>query len=340
MRKYCEENERMKRLYFRHLRHADGKDGATIDKVAAALARFEASSRYKPFRAFHIDQAVALKAELAKAKNPKTGKPLSKATASATLRSVKAFFQWLSYQSGYKSRIRLPDTEYFNLSAKDEAVAHACRETPFPSMDQALHAFRQMPAGGDIEMRNKALLAFLILTGVRVAAAASLKLKHIDLVEGQIFQDAREVHTKGSKTIYTTLFPVADDVRDCFDRWVVHLRETMLFGSDDPLFPKTAVSNTASQAFAATGVKRAHWATAAPIRKIVGDAFEAGGLPRFGPHTFRRTLEQWGATRYVTPEAFKAFSQNLGHESVLTTFTSYGQVSRARQAEIIKSASE
>jgi hypothetical protein len=38
-----------------------------------------------------------------------------------------------------------------------------------------------------------------------------------------------------------------------------------------------------------------------------------------------------------TPEEFKAWSQNMGHEGVLTTFTSYGEVSRERQARIIRS---
>ena len=34
------------------------------------------------------------------------------------------------------------------------------------------------------------------------------------------------------------------------------------------------------------------------------------------------------------PEEFKAWSQNLGHEGVLTTFYSYGEVQQGRQAEI------
>jgi hypothetical protein len=34
-------------------------------------------------------------------------------------------------------------------------------------------------------------------------------------------------------------------------------------------------------------------------------------------------------------ESFKA-SQNLGHENCLTTFSSYGQIPPARQAEIIR----
>jgi hypothetical protein len=38
-----------------------------------------------------------------------------------------------------------------------------------------------------------------------------------------------------------------------------------------------------------------------------------------------------------TPEDFKAWSQNLGHEEVLTTFYSYGEVPVQRQSEIIRS---
>jgi hypothetical protein len=36
-----------------------------------------------------------------------------------------------------------------------------------------------------------------------------------------------------------------------------------------------------------------------------------------------------------TPEQCKAWSQNLGHEGVLTTFYSYGAVGSRRQGEII-----
>ncbi|KQW46708.1 MULTISPECIES: hypothetical protein [unclassified Roseateles] len=45
---------------------------------------------------------------------------------------------------------------------------------------------------------------------------------------------------------------------------------------------------------------------------------------------------QLGETICQSPEDFKAWSQNLGHEGVLTTFYSYGTVSGRRQGEIIK----
>jgi hypothetical protein len=39
-------------------------------------------------------------------------------------------------------------------------------------------------------------------------------------------------------------------------------------------------------------------------------------------------------------EEFKAWSQNLGHEGVLTTFYSYGDVQEGRQVDIIKQFKE
>jgi integrase/recombinase XerD len=47
-------------------------------------------------------------------------------------------------------------------------------------------------------------------------------------------------------------------------------------------------------------------------------------------------LVHFGEERCKTPEEFKAWSQNLGHEKVLTTFLSYGAVGYQRQSEIMR----
>jgi hypothetical protein len=54
------------------------------------------------------------------------------------------------------------------------------------------------------------------------------------------------------------------------------------------------------------------------------------------PHSFRNTLALLGGQICKSPEQYKAWSQNLGHENVLTTFSSYGDVAGHRQAEIIR----
>ena len=83
-----------------------------------------------------------------------------------------------------------------------------------------------------------------------------------------------------------------------------------------------------------------HCRDAGAIRRIFRRSFEAAGLPYFNPHSFSNTLTLLGEKLCTTPEALKTWSQNLRHEHVLTTLTSYGAVSRESQAEILKELSE
>jgi hypothetical protein len=48
------------------------------------------------------------------------------------------------------------------------------------------------------------------------------------------------------------------------------------------------------------------------------------------------TLVHLGMNDRLSPEQMKAISQNIGHGHVLTTLTSYGEVSYQRQGEIIR----
>ena len=118
--------------------------------------------------------------------------------------------------------------------------------------------------------------------------------------------------------------------------WVNYLRQEKLWGVDDPLFPATKIVVGASRHFEVSGLERKHWRSAGPIRKIFKDAFAGAGLPYFNPHSFRKTLAQLGEKLCRTPEQFKAWSQNLGHKKVLTTFSSYGEVAAERQRDIIR----
>ena len=336
MTKHNARNTRIKREYFDYLKEAMRRDEASIDAVAKALSRFEQANGHKDFRKFQREQAKAFKRRLDKETNARTGKPLARATVHSTLSALRAFFIWLAGQPGYKSKIAFADADYFNLSEKDVRIAKAKRHKPVPTLEQVHHVLSTMPAATDIEKRNRALVAFAILTGARDGALASFKLKHVNLAGGVVDQDARDVCTKASKSFSTWFFPVGGDALEIFSGWCQHLRDELLWSEGDPLFPKTQVVRGAAGGFEADGLTRDHWSNAGPIRKIFREAFEAAGLPYFNPHSFRDTLVQLGERTCTTPETFKAWSQNLGHERVLTTFTSYGQVTPQRQAELIR----
>ena len=149
-------------------------------------------------------------------------------------------------------------------------------------------------------------------------------------------QDAREVRTKHAKTFTTWFFPVGDDIRQIVIAWIEFLREQKGFGLDDPLFPKTKVANGDDLLFRAVSIDREPWSNANPVRGIFREACGRAGLPYFNPHSLRNTLVQIAYEQRLDAEAFKAWSQNLGHESCLTTFSSYGTLPPGRQAEIMR----
>ena len=142
--------------------------------------------------------------------------------------------------------------------------------------------------------------------------------------------------TKFSKTFDTFFFPVGEEVRQIVTEWVRFLREEKLWGNDDPLFSATRVVLGTTRQFEAEGLEWTHWSTASPIRGIFRAPFESVGLPYFHPHSLRKTLARLGEQVCQSPEEFKAWSQNLGHEQVLTTFMSYGKVATERQGELIQ----
>lgn len=334
-------NERIKQTYFLFLKEADQKADSTIDGIRKAILRFEEYTGFKDFKTFNKEQAIAFKKHLANMKAERTGKPISKSTMLSTINALQAFFKWLAYQKGYKSSVHIPDIEYFNMSEKEIRMAKSPGFKEFPTLEQIKTVISCMPETTDIEQRDRALLAFTILTGMRDSAIASLSLKHIDLSRDPVLvrQDPNEVKTKFSKRIETYFFPVGDDLRDIALDWIKYLKEEKLYGQNDPVFAQTKIGHNENQSFEVQGIEPVHWSNATPIRKVFKEAFARAGLKYYSPHLFRNTLADYGQKVCKTPEQLKAWSQNLGHENVLTTFTSYGNIDPHRQGEVIKGLS-
>jgi integrase len=321
-------NERIKRLYADFLKHADGKAEQTIRQVEKAIQRYEAFTAQADFGAFNQQRARAFKEELA-------GQNLAKATILSTLTSLKRFFGWLAVQPGYRSRISPSEVEFLSLSDKDIRAAKAPADRAIPTLEQVLHVVELMPADTAIEKRNRALVAFIAITGTRDGAAITLRLKHFDPARNLVIQNPNEVKTKFSKRICAFLLPVDDGLKTIFLDWCQYLRTGLLFGNDDPLFPKTEMAPDENDCFKANGLSREFWANASPVRDIFKAAFQAAGLSYYSPHTVRHMLMQIAYQRKLTPAQLKAWSQNLGHESLLTSLTSYGNLPPEEQGRLI-----
>jgi len=335
MIKYNPNNERVKREYYEYQKEANRKSTSTIDNIRKAIDRYEQFMDFADFKGFKKQKAVAFKKHMAQTMAKGSGKLLSKATLNSTLRHLKDFFKWLAYQRGFK-RIDVREIEYFNLSEKEAREARVKNLKKYPSLEQISAVLATMPSDSDVNRRDRALIAFTALTGIRDGALASLKLKHIKLDQDLVEQKPGEVKTKFSKTIYTHFFPVGDEIRRIVIEWVKYLREEMLYNDDDPVFPRTKMCHNENLEFQPDGLEPFHWHSAGQIRKVFKTAFASAGIEYYTPHSFRNTLVRLGEKVCRTPEEFKAWSQSLGHEQVLTTFTSYGRIDEHRQGELLK----
>jgi len=96
-------------------------------------------------------------------------------------------------QPGYRSRIRYSDADYFRLPEKDERAARTSNDRPVPTPEQIESVLEHCPTATVLDRRNRVMIAFTWLTGVRDGALISPKLEHVDLAQQRVNQDPREV---------------------------------------------------------------------------------------------------------------------------------------------------
>jgi integrase len=328
-------NDRLKRDYLVWLREAKQRSPATVDQVRHAIDRFEAYIQFKGFETFNREQAMGFKHVLMETDAVRSGKPMSLSTVHHILQANKDFLAWLHNRSGFRRAISLHDIAYLNLSRGEERQARTSKPKDYPSVEEFRRAIMAMPGASTLERRDRAVMALLLQTGIRDAALTGVKMRDVDIRRNFVFQDPRHAPTKFRKPIDSFLFSFGEDVDGIFFDWIRFLQSDRKFGPDDPVFPKTLVGPGQDQSFAALGIGREHWADAGAVRRIFREAFARIGLSFTQPHSARNTLVQYAYQQKFSAEQMKALAQNLGHESPLTTFGSYGPLTRERQGEVI-----
>jgi integrase/recombinase XerD len=330
MRNVNSKNERIKRRYREYLANARGRDEKTIRQYESALHRFEETTKGADFKA--IDRAAALRF-----KSSLVNAELAPSTRLTILRHVQNFFLWLAEQNGCR-KINRDSIEYLRLTDKETRAASAKSDRPYPSLKEMELLLDRMPSETNVQKRDRALIAFLTITGIRDGALISLKLKHVNIDKRVVTQNPREVATKASKRIDTFFFEFSARAIEIFEDYVDMLRDVLLFSDDAPLFPKTALAVDSEFGFTKGDLMRGHWANAGPIQNIVRRECQSAGLTSYTPHSFRKMIVAECYKRDLSHEEMKAISQNLGHEELTTTINSYGKVGVERQGDLIRRA--
>lgn len=337
MSKIKDKNERIKRKYLNWLTGAQGFSEKSITSVEKAIWKYEEFSNEADYAEFNHKTAELFKKFLMTHKNQKSKKALSVRSQYHLLRHVRNFFTWLSGQIGYKSRISSYDVQYLQLSKKDRKIATSASLPKYPTLEQ-IKQLCSFPVNNEIDQRDRALIAFTALTGMRDQAIVTLPIGCFDPDKMMVSQlPTKGVQTKFSKEIYTTLFNIDKLLVEHFLKWLEYLKKVKHFGNEDPIFPSTELGFVSENHYAFTpiGINKDFWANTNPMRKIFKERSKQTSVPYFTPHKFRHFLINESQKHMTSIEQLKALSQNLGHENISTTFHGYGAIDTYRVNELV-----
>ena len=331
MTKVTYKNEQLKREFFEHLRGAEGFAEASVSKFAEAITQWQTFTDNEDFGSFDKTQATDFRQWLKTRETKTEAGKLSLVSQYNYLRRLKRFFTWLSGQPEYRNKVLKNEIEFLRLSKGDARIARAGTTRAMTSFDEAKKIIETIAATNEIDMRDRAMICFALTTGCRIFAIVSLRMKNFDKERLLIHQNPGDgVHTKNSKTILTTFFPIGwNEPERYFIEWFEYL-ERKGFGPNDPIFPAT-LHNAGSVQYSKEQVGNTFWNGTDAARKIFEKRCRDAGVPYFHPHSFRHLIVSMMSKTRLTEEEKRAISLNLGHENVGTTFGSYGYGSMSEE---------
>ncbi|MBA4375687.1 MAG: hypothetical protein C0401_05885 [Anaerolinea sp.] len=303
----CKDSLKRKWAYMRHfLEYACGAGFNSLDNLSVTFPNY-----------------------LEKARNDNKTVRLSPVTIRRNLLEVRDFYRWamLYKTKKYKkvspiwlstlrisksrfNRAGLPDREYYSL----EDTLKLCKFNPDSLIDK----------------RDRATVALLYLSSMRISATTSIKVHSIDLDSMTIYQNPADgVKTKNNKSMETILLPI-DELLEVIKDWYEKIVNEL--GKNGLWYPSLSTDGLRFS-------NQENIGSIASRNKSLRDGVKRlcfrAGLEYFAPHKFRRGHGVYAVKHSNNFEEFQAYSQNMGHEDPGTTFKYYSKLSNNDIRDII-----
>jgi integrase/recombinase XerD len=343
MTKVIYQNELRKREFFQYLKGAEGFDETSINMFAEAIDQWQVFTKNEDFINFNKTKAGEFVSWL-KTRGSKTPSgQVSLATQHNYFRRIKRFFRWLSDQPKYR-KILKSDIDFMRLSKKENRIATSGTKKRIPTLEEFKKIIESIEIKNEIDKRDRAMICLTLITGMRVSALVSLRMKSFDKASEIFGQNPADgVKTKASKRITTTFFSIGwNNAEQYFKEWYEYL-EAKGFQPDDPIFPATLnLLGSGDNSYSRDSVSKGFWSGTGGARKIFEKRCKNAGLHYFNPHSLRHSIVSILSKMKLTEEEKKAISLNLGHSDIGTTFGSYGygSMSDEKAIDVVKSLKE
>ncbi len=242
---------------------------------------------------------------------------------------ARSFFEWcrLHKQVRYK---RLPQVWIETIRpGRSSGIQSELYERPYYSPDEVRKLVNFSPERL-IDERDRAAVAFVFLSGMRVSAFVSLPIRCVDIDRGEVNQFPSEgVKTKNSKAAKTFLLPISD-LREISLSWYRKVKSEL--GKDALWYSSLSTDGMEWASLKELGsAESRRMSFSRGLKRL---SFRAGVVYK-SPHKLRNGHGVFGVKAAKTIEEFKAFSQNMMHESMEITDRLYGKLASNDIKEVI-----
>lgn len=321
------------RIIYEWQKLAGRHDEKTVDRHLAAIRYCERTTKGKAFDRFTAEDACRVRDDLKRRAKPDAPDHLSSSSIRHIVSHLRAFFEWLFKQDGFKRLPRdLPD--YFQLPKAILAAAVRTKVKEYPTLAEAEDMLRQMPSKSLRDHRARSIFAIAFLGGQRADTIVSLKFEHVDIANGRICQDASALRAKNGKSLNVVWFPIPVLFAEVITAWK-ELLAARGFRDGDALFPDLKWLERDARASSGDRQPIAVMST----KHAVTDAFVTASRGRemhYTPHSAKHTLAAERDTRQLTRVERKAWSENLGHENEQITETRYGKLTEEQRINALE----
>ena len=311
----------------------NGVDDTRRAKLSAAN-KLEKSIGHKNLAEIVPDDITNFREEVYNSTNKNTGEPLKLDSIISILSNAAEFVGWL-IKKKYLIDENLVD--YFNLSrdqklTRDKSVRYHYHDYP-----TILKLFNSIDDSTEKGRRNKFLIAFLFLTGIRITAFLTLTLKCIDLEKREVYQHtSKGVKTKYRKSFESIIFNFDDDLLDYVYDYIKFLRLDKGFGDNDPVFPKLLSDfNNIETEFSPEILSNKPYNESSIIGKVLEEVSLNAKVEYYSAHTLRHSAIFYTLKCLTNSEELKAVSMHFGHDEIKVILISYANFVPEKVYEIL-----
>lgn len=320
------------RIIFAWLNYAGRYDVKTKDRHLAAIRYFETLTSGKPFCKLSILDVSKVREDLKRRSDVTALDHFSSSSIRHTVSHLMAFLNWLMKQEGFR---RLPKDlpDYLKLPKAVLAAAIPTKRKVYPTLLEAEALLNTMPSKFLVDHRARAIFALAFLGSLRADTLVSLRIKHFDIENRLILQDASKVRAKGGKSLKIRWFPIQKSFEAVVLEWA-NVLVGLGFRSEDALFPAVKFLKHQFGSLEHSREPIPVMSSFYAVTKAFAIACRDNKI-KFTPHAGKYTI---GAERHVRPLTQlqrKAWSQSMGHENEQTTERYYGKLPDERCIEVM-----